>query len=196
MDVEKNIRAFLAIEPSAGVLAAIARLQEKLKREISGSASWTRPQGNHLTLKFFGYIDQTDVENICAAVKRQTATMPPLLLSAEKMGVFPDLRRPRVLWVGTSGDIEKLAMLQRKLDEEFAAIGFPAENRPFRAHLTLGRIKDARFTAGVGEALKKHADFSAGEFCAEELILFQSKLSPKGATYTKLATFPLGGTGR
>ena len=192
MDAEKNIRAFLAIEPSAEVLAAVGRLQEKLKREISGSISWTRPQGNHLTLKFFGNVDLTDVDNISAAVKRQAATMPPLQLSIEKMGVFPDLRRPRVLWVGTRGDVEKLAVLQKRLEAEFATIGFPAENRPFRAHLTLGRIKDARSAAGVGEALKKHADFNAGEFQAAELILFQSQLSPKGATYTKLATFALG----
>ena len=192
MDAEKNIRAFLAIEPSAEVLAAVGRLQEKLKREISGSISWTRPQGNHLTLKFFGNIDLTDVENISAAVKRQAATMPPLQLSIEKMGVFPDLRRPRVLWVGTRGDVEKLIALQKRLEEEFAVIGFPAENRPFRAHLTLGRIKDARSAAGVAEALKKYADFSAGEFQAAELILFQSVLSPQGATYTRLATFQLG----
>ena len=194
MDAEKNIRAFLAIEPSAEILAAVGRLQEKLKREISGKISWTRPQGNHLTLKFFGNIDLTDVKNISAAVKRQAATMPPLQLSIEKMGVFPDLRRPRVLWVGTRGDVEKLTVLQKKLEEEFAVIGFPAENRPFRAHLTLGRIKDARSAAGVGEALKKHTDFSAGEFQAAELILFQSKLSPQGATYTKLATWSLRGT--
>ncbi|MEQ8153169.1 MAG: RNA 2',3'-cyclic phosphodiesterase [Smithellaceae bacterium] len=192
MDAEKNIRAFLAIEPSAEVLAAVSRLQEKLKREISGSVSWARPQGNHLTLKFFGSIDLTDVENISAAVKRQAATMPPLHLSIEKIGVFPDLRRPRVLWVGARGDVEKLITLQKRLEDEFAAIGFPAESRPFRAHLTLGRIKDARSAAGVGEALKKHADFSAGEFQVAELILFQSQLSPQGATYTKLATFPLG----
>ena len=192
MDAEKNIRAFLAIEPSAGILAAVGRLQEKLKREISGSVSWARPQGNHLTLKFFGSIDLTDVENISAAVKRQAVTMPPLHLSIEKIGVFPDLRRPRVLWVGARGDVEKLITLQKRLEDEFAAIGFPAENRPFRAHLTLGRIKDARSSSGVGEALKKHADFSAGEFQAAELILFQSRLSPQGATYNKLATFPLG----
>ncbi|MEN6488188.1 MAG: 2'-5' RNA ligase family protein [Smithella sp.] len=68
MDAEKNIRAFLAIEPSAEVLAAVGRLQERLKREISGSVSWTRPQGNHLTLKFFGNSDLTDVEIISAAV--------------------------------------------------------------------------------------------------------------------------------
>jgi len=189
---EKNIRAFLAVESSAEILAAVERFQEKLKREISGSVSWTRPQSNHLTLKFFGNIDLTDVGNISVATEKHTAATSPLLLKIEKMGVFPDLRRPRVLWVGTAGDVEKLTALQKKLDAEFALIGFPAEERPFRAHLTLARIKDARTTAGIEEAMKKHADFAAGEFEAAELILFQSRLTPQGAIYTKLKTFPLG----
>lgn len=193
MDAEKNIRAFLAIEPAAEILAAVARLQEKLKREISGKISWPRPQGNHLTLKFFGNIDLTDVENISAAVKRQAATVPPLMLKVEKMGVFPGLRKPRVLWLGTSGDIERLMLLQNKMEEDFELLGFPRENRPFRAHLTLGRIKDARATAGIDAAMKKHGEFAAGEFRVHELILFRSKLTPQGAIYTKLATFPLGG---
>ena len=193
MDEEKNIRAFLAIEPADEVLAAIARLQEKLRKEISGKISWTRPQGNHLTLKFFGSIDLADVENISAAVKKQAAAAAPLVLKVEKMGVSPDLRKPRVLWVGIAGDSEKLILLQNKLEADFEVLGFPRENRPFRAHLTLGRIKDARTAAGIEAAIKKHGNFTAGEFPVNELILFQSKLTPQGAIYTKLETFPLGG---
>jgi RNA 2',3'-cyclic 3'-phosphodiesterase len=193
MDAEKNIRAFLAIEPSAEVLSAIARLQEKLKKEISGAISWTRPQGNHLTLKFFGNIDRNTVENICAAVKKQTAATQPLLLKVEKIGVFPDIRKPRVLWVGTSGDSGRLTLLQNKLEADFEVLGFPRENRPFRAHLTLGRIKDSRAAAGIEAAMKKHSAFAAGEFRVAELILFQSNLTPQGAIYTKLQTFQLGG---
>ena len=193
MDAERNIRAFLAIEPPEEVLAAVARLQEKLKREISGAISWTRPQSNHLTLKFFGNIDRSAAENICAAVKKQAAATPSLLLKVERMGVFPDLRKPRVLWVGTAGDSGKLTLLQNNLEADFEKLGFPRENRPFRAHLTLGRIKDSRAAASIGEALKKHSEFRAGEFRATELILFQSNLTPQGAIYTKLAAMPLTG---
>ncbi len=192
MDAGKNIRAFLAIEPSAEILAAIARLQEKLKKEISGAISWTRPQGNHLTLKFFGNIDSNAVEKICTAVKKQAATIPPLLLKIEKMGVFPDLRKPRVLWVGTTENSGKLALLQNKLEADFETLGFPRENRPFRPHLTLARIKDSRATAGIDAAIKKHSGFAAGEFHAHELILFQSNLTSQGAIYTRLETIPLG----
>jgi 2'-5' RNA ligase len=91
-----------------------------------------------------------------------------------------------------TGDVEKLSVLQKQLDSDFAAISFPMEDRPFRAHLTLGRIKDSHGLTGISEALTKNSAFAAGEFNCTELILFQSKLSPKGAVYTKLAEFVLG----
>jgi len=192
-DSEKNIRAFLAIEPPEDILQKISGLQEKLKREIRGKISWAKPPGQHLTLKFFGDISQDDVNNICAAVQKQTVSEPPLNLKIEKLGVFPDDRRPRVLWCGVTGDAEKLITLQKKLDGDFAAIGFPAEERPFRPHLTLARIKDWRDLMGMNEALVKYGTFTAGEFVCKELILFQSKLSAQGAVYTKLAEFALSG---
>ena len=191
-DSEKNIRAFLAIDPPEDILQAMSRLQEKLKREIGGRISWTKPQGQHLTLKFFGDISTEDVKNICSAVQNRVASGQSLNLKIEKLGVFPDARRPRVIWCGVYGDAEKLSILQKQLDSDFAGIGFPMEDRPFRAHLTLGRIKDSHGLTGISEALTKNSAFAAGEFNCTELILFQSKLSPQGATYTKLAEFALG----
>lgn len=190
-DSEKNIRAFLAIEPPENVLQEISHLQEKLKREISGRLSWTKPQGQHLTLKFFGDISKEDINNIYSAVQKRVVAEAKLNLKIEKLGVFPDARRPRVLWCAVAGDVERLINLQKKLDGDFAAIGFPAEERSFKAHLTLARIKDPRDITGMSEALKKHDSFIAGEFIADKLFLFQSNLSPQGAVYTKLAEFAL-----
>jgi 2'-5' RNA ligase len=192
-DSEKNIRAFLAIELPEDILQAMSRLQEKLKREINGRISWTRPQGQHLTIKFFGDISVEDVKNICAAAQNRIVSGQSLNLKIEKLGVFPDTRKPRVLWCGVSGDTEKLSVLQKQLESDFAGIGFPMEDRPFRPHLTLGRIKDSRDISGISEVLTKYSAFAAGEFTCKELILFQSKLSPQGATYTKLAEFALSG---
>ncbi len=193
MPAEKNIRAFLAIEPPEEILQTVLRLQEKLKNEVSGRISWTRSGGQHLTLKFYGDISAEDVDSISQAVQNRLQSGWTLNLKVEKLGVFPDARKPRVLWCGTTGDVEKLAALQKQLDADFALIGFPKEDRPFRAHLTLARIKDPRDVSGVGNALTKHAMFSAGEFSVRELILFQSKLTPQGAIYTRLAAFPLAG---
>jgi len=191
-DSEKNIRAFLAIDPPENILQAMSRLQEKLKREISGRISWTKPQGQHLTLNFFGDISTEDVKNICSAVQNRIVSESKLNLKIENLGVFPDARRPRVIWCGVYSDAEKLSVLQKQLDSDFAGIGFPGEDRPFQAHLTLGRIKDSRGLTGINEALTKYSAFAAGEFNCTELILFQSKLSPQRAIYTKLAEFVLG----
>ena len=193
MNAEKNIRAFLAIEPPEDILQAMSRLQEKLKREVSGRISWTRPEGWHLTLKFFGDVSMEDVEKISSAVQNRVASGLSLNLKLEKLGVFPDARRPRVLWCGTAGDVSQLSVLQKQLDTDFDALGFPNEDRPFRAHVTLARMKDPRGVTGLGEALAKHGAFAAGEFICRELILFQSQLTPRGAIYTRLAVFPLNG---
>lgn len=192
IDSEKNIRAFIAIEPPENILQEISRLQDKLKREISGRLSWTRPQGQHLTLKFFGDISSEDIHKISAAVQRRVVAEQKLNLKIEKLGVFPDARRPRVLWCGITGDAERLINLQKKLDDDFAALGFPAEDRSFKAHLTLARIKDPRDVTGMSEVLTKYDSFKAGEFVADKLFLFQSNLTPQGAVYTKLADFALG----
>ena len=192
-DSEKNIRAFLAIDPPEDILQAMSRLQEKLKREIGGRISWTKPPGQHLTLKFFGDISAEDVNNICSAVQKRIVSESKQNLKVEKLGIFPDARRPRVLSCGVTGDTERLCTLQKKLDGDFAAIGFPVEERPFRAHLTLARIKDSRGITGISEALTKYGTFTAGEFNCTELILFQSRLTPQGAIYTKLAEFTLSG---
>jgi 2'-5' RNA ligase len=192
-DSEKNIRAFLAIELPEDILQAMSRLQEKLKREINGRISWTRPQGQHLTLKFFGDISKEDVNNICSAVQNRIVSEQSLNLKIEKLGVFPDTRKPRVIWCGITDDEERLLVFQKKLDSDFANIGFPSEERPFRAHLTLARIKDSRDLTGMSEVLKKYGAFVAGEFNCKELILFQSNLSPQGAVYTKLAEFAFCG---
>ena len=98
MNAEKNIRAFLAIEPPEDILQAMSRLQEKLKREVSGKISWTRPEGRHLTLKFFGDVSMEYVDKISAAVQNRVASGLSLNLKVEKPGVFPDARK-RVRWM-------------------------------------------------------------------------------------------------
>lgn len=193
MPDEKNIRAFLALEIPKDVLDTVSRLQEKLKRDVSGRISWTQPQGQHLTLKFFGNVCEEDVQRIGSAIEGRAQIHRPLGLSIREPGVFPNPQRPRVLWLGVAGEIEKLCALQKQLDDDFANLDFPAEERPFRAHLTLARIKDPRDVSGVEKVLAKYRAFTAGEFSGNELVLLQSKLSPRGAVYTKLAVFPLAG---
>lgn len=192
MSSVENIRAFLAIEPPDNVLRTVCRLQEKLQTEIGGRVSWTKPSGQHLTLKFFGDISVEDVDQISHAVQNRVSPGWSLRLQIAKLGVFTDIRKPRVLWCGIEGDVAGLAALHKQLDNDFKGIGFPPEDRPFRAHLTLARIKDSHSLTRLDEALKKHAAFCAGDFTVRELVLFQSKLTPHGAVYTRLTEFPQG----
>jgi 2'-5' RNA ligase len=192
MATEDTFRTFLAIDPPEAVRREIGRIQEQLKRTIQGMIRWVRPGGIHLTLKFFGDITGVDITRISDAVKPEAAMAAPLELQVKTIGAFPDLNRPRVIWLGMAGDVDRLLALQNALDRRFVALGFPKEDRPFRAHLTLGRIKTPKGLSGLAQAVEQGAATEAGSFQAAGLILFKSDLKPAGAVYTKLAEFPFG----
>jgi len=186
----ESIRAFLAIEPPETVRQAMATLQSRLKYSLSGAISWVRPEGIHLTLKFFGTIAQMDIPRISAAVGPVAARFAPLKLEVRRLGLFPDSRRPRVLWLGLEGDLSALKALQEAVDRELARTGFRREERPFRAHLTLARIKSTRGLSGLDRILNKGETYEAGRFQASGLTLFRSQLTPQGAIYSELGAYP------
>jgi 2'-5' RNA ligase len=144
MSERKDIRAFLAIEPPITIREEMGRIQNRLKKAVQGMIRWTGPTAVHLTLKFFGDICGGDVDSISAIVRNELAGLPPLQLAIKSLEVFPDPRRPLVIWLGARGDTERLVMLQRKLKRGFGGLGFPEETRPFRAHWTLASIKSPK----------------------------------------------------
>ena len=186
----EKLRAFIAISLPEPVLQGIVTAQETLKR--SGlKIRWVRKEGIHLTLKFLGDIDRDSVEKISEAMERATGSFSPFTLWADGIGVFPNLRRPRVAWVGLSGDIEILRALQRDLESQLSGLGFPKEKRPFKGHLTLGRVKGRLDGIKLQEALEDLGDFRTESFTAQSLVLFQSELRPDGAVYSRVAEAPL-----
>ena len=189
-----TIRAFLAMDPPPEVLRRIADIQEVLKKTLRGSISWVRPEGIHLTLKFFGDMAADNLPPISEVVSRQAAGMRPLHLNIKGLGVFPGIRRPRILWLGVGPEVARLIALQRVLDQGFETCGIKKEERPFRAHLTLARIKSPQGLSGLDKVLEEKEAESAGSFEAKSLILFKSDLTPKGAIYTVLADFPFQGS--
>jgi 2'-5' RNA ligase len=165
--------------------------QEALKR--SGiKIRWVRKEGIHLTLKFLGDIDRRDVEKIHGAMRQAALAFPPLVLRGDGLGVFPDFKRARVVWVGVAGDIKALRTLQGALEDALYALGFPKERRSFKGHLTLGRIRGRLDGSKLGRALQGLGDFRTEDFTAQSLVLFQSDLRPEGAVYTKLVEAKLG----
>ncbi len=193
MEDEKKIRSFLALDPPEDVLREVGAVQGRLRKLIEGEIRWVRPEGIHLTLKFFGDVSGGDVANIAAVVEKAAAGERPFSLAIGGAGVFPDPHRPRVLWLGMNGDVERLLAFQKGLEQTLHGIGIPREERPFRPHLTLGRIKTSRGLIGLAGALEKGEEYTAGRFVASGLSLIQSELTPKGAVYTKLKWFPFMG---
>jgi 2'-5' RNA ligase len=184
--MSEKVRAFIAISLPESVLQAMVNAQEDLKR--SGlKIRWVRKEGIHLTVKFLGDIDRRDVDRIHGAMQQATQAFSPLVLRGEGVGVFPDLKRARVVWVGVSGDIKDLRDLQGELEDKLNGLGFPREKRSFKGHLTLGRIKGRLDGAKLGEALRALGDFQTEPFAVQSLVLFQSDLRPDGAVYTRLA---------
>ena len=185
------IRTFIAIDIPESVLQAIAKVQDKLRRTGLG-IRWVRPEGIHLTLKFLGDIEKGDVEKIHEAMKKAVQIASPCTVRGEGLGVFPNFKRPRVLWVGLSGELEMLVALQRALDVQLKDLGFPREKRPFKGHLTLGRVKGRLDGNQLQRTLQRFEDFKTEGFTAEAVTFFQSDLRPTGAVYTKLAEVELG----
>ena len=193
MSEEKSIRSFLAVDPPREIIDAIGMIQDRLRKNIQGDIRWVRPQGIHLTLKFFGAISESDVANISLVAENTTSNISPFTLGIKRVGAFPDVKRPRVLWLGMDGDVDTLIRLQKEMDAELQKYGFEKEDRTFRPHLTLARIKDPRGLIGLAKIMEKRENYEAGSFSAAGLNLFKSDLTPKGAVYTKLAYFPFGG---
>lgn len=189
----ETIRAFLALDPPPEILRTIADIQSALRKNIRGSVSWVRPEGMHLTLKFFGDIATDDITAVSEIVAGHAAGVRTFHLEAKGLGVFPGLRRPRVLWFGIGGEVERLIAMQKAIDQGLEACGFPREERPFRAHLTLARIKSLRGLEGLDSVIAGKGSESAGKFMATGLTLFKSELTPKGAIYTTLGHFPFQG---
>ena len=187
----EKIRAFIAISLPASVLQAMGQAQDKL-RSLGQGIRWVRQEGIHLTLKFLGDVDTDRVENIHMAMERASQGTSPFVLTGEGIGVFPDLRRPRVIWIGLSGDLQVLFALQAHLESQLKGLGFPKEKRPFKGHLTLGRVKGRVGTTELGKALEGLGSFQTDAFTVQSLALFQSTLRPQGAIYTKLADVSLG----
>lgn len=183
--MSNTIRTFIAIELPEKIIYTISKVQEEIK-SYGLKIRWVRPENIHLTLKFLGDIKTADTEKVARAVSESATGYPALSLAVKGIGVFPGIKKPRVLWLGISKQLDLLTALQKTLDEKLEAMGFPKEKRPFRGHLTLGRIKSVIDPKTLHDVLKEFIQFESEPFFADRIILYKSDLKPNGAVYTKL----------
>jgi len=147
-----------------------------------------------LTLKFLGETDDGLVPDLKAGLEEVAREYAPFSLAIEGAGAFPNLKRPRVFWVGVAGDTDVIAALAKDIDSVCAGLGFPREKRAYSPHLTVARVKDNKnlteITKLIGEL--EEDGFSAAPFEASSFSLIKSTLTPRGAVYEDIARFGLG----
>ena len=185
-----SLRAFFAIELPAEARARAAEAIERLQAATPSKARWVAPESLHLTLKFLGEIREDDVPRLVARAQAKLAPEEPFEVSLAGLGAFPNAREASVLWLGVAQGAGVLAKLARKLDAAARTLGGPRERRPFAAHLTLGRLREA-----ARVELERVRAPESVSWTASKVILYESRLSPGGARYVPLAHLPLGAGG-
>ena len=185
-----KIRAFIAIEIPTEIQNKIGELQNSLKG-IGGRISWTKPGNIHLTLKFLGDTDEKIIDEIATELQQAVQKIEGFNISVQGTGVFPNFKRPRVVWVAAKSDGDQLEKLAAQIEDCMKNFGYEKENRRFSAHLTLGRVKDTKGIEPIMEKLRSYEEFVAGNFSVKEFYLIKSELHPAGSIYTPLKKIDL-----
>jgi RNA 2',3'-cyclic 3'-phosphodiesterase len=188
------MRLFVAVELSEAVRQEAARVTGELADAFGPDArravAWVAPDKMHLTLRFIGEADPATGKELVRRVAVPFAT-PAFRLAVGGVGAFPRQGPPRVIWLGIPEGAEALARIHDEIEARLDGLGIEREDRPFRAHLTLGRVK-AMLRPAARQALASIRAADVGTCDVHEVTLFESLLSPRGATYTALARGPLG----
>jgi RNA 2',3'-cyclic 3'-phosphodiesterase len=197
MSESEQLRLFIAIAIPEEVQAKVAAAQAELRRVLPERvARWTRREQFHLTLRFLGDVAASRVEALSDALRAACQGFPALRLRAQRVGFFPDLRFPRVAWIGVTDQENQLPRLQAAVDA--ATKDFTAEKpgERFTGHVTLARIKGIRRpeAEALAQAAAGMTERLFGQWTAHKIELMRSELSPKGARHTCLAATRLDGT--
>ena len=184
------IRTFVAIQPSVEALGSIAVVQEEL-RGAGADVRWVKPEAMHLTLQFLGDVRESEMAGIERTLSSSFAEHEPFDVECRGLGVFPNQRKPRILWVGLVGD--DLELLAERTEIALAPLGFPPADREFRPHLTLGRLRSMQGFDAIAAALRTSSERSFGTIRIDRAFLYRSDLRPTGSVYTALATFAFAG---
>lgn len=184
------LRLFIALPLPAEVETALGRILDDL-RPRSHDVKWVPSKNIHLTVKFLGDTEASLVDKIKAAIYQVAAICQPIEGVIDRIGGFPNLKRPRVIWVGESEPSEQAARIAGQLDLRLRKLGFEPESRPFNGHLTLGRVRQGRRIDDLAKQLEGYA-FSPIPVRLDRLVLFKSILGPGGATYERLHEAALG----
>ena len=190
--IEKLLRTFLAVP----VTEEVRSKKNMLYSTLEGSPAkinWVKNTHLHLTLKFLGYTPELSNSEVIDHIETTTRDVKPFNLIIEETGCFPIPERPRVLWMGVTGDLKPLLNLVSRIERSLDGLGFPKERQDYSAHITLARVKyPQKCTPDVGLFLK--SSYDPIDFTVDRVQFLSSELLPSGTIYTLLGSYPLGET--
>jgi 2'-5' RNA ligase len=192
------IRSFIAIELSAEIQAELQRVAKTLQERAGAiPVRWVPVKNIHLTLVFLGDVVTSNLDTLKDALRSQVIGQRAFEITVARLGAFPSLRKPRVVWIGVDAPPE-LHSLQHRIAQSTERLGYPAEDRPYSPHLTLGRVgktASAEQVRRLGEILEAIKVESLGSMPVSSVNLYSSDLQPGGAVYTRLLSVTLKADG-
>lgn len=198
-----SIRAFIAVEIPGDIQLKLERLSTKLQGLIDLRViRWTPAHNIHITLKFLGDVPTPDVDKITRLLRDEASRQTPFTASIGGLGVFPSIKKPRVIWTGIEAPPDLLD-LQNRIEKGTGRLGYPTEERPFTPHLTLGRMAQNTSLDEIRQVgIRLSAELSTpyppplGTVAVDHMTLFRSDLRPGGAVYTSIAFIPFTSSSR
>ena len=189
--MDKTVRCFLAIDLNEDVYQALEDLSQKL-RSPRIDVRWVRTKNIHLTLRFFGEISSQEITSASQAIEKAVETVSPFEIKIQGLGAFPSLRSPRIVWAGIDAS-HQLIDLEQRISSELKQKEWPPPDKPFKPHLTLGRVKSSRNKQDFVHLVIKHGQASIGRLDVDHVSLIRRDLRPSGAVYTPINRFSFKG---
>lgn len=193
--MDRNIiRTFVAIDLDTKLKNELGQLIKYLEPYTLESVKWVSYEGMHITLKFLGNTKKEMIKDIIEVMRDVCQDRFRFRLKLSSFGFFPNVSKPRVLWVGIGGDVTNLMDLQHDLEVRLNNLGFDAEKRDFSPHITLGRVRDGHKINGLAlkSKIEEYMTWQFQEFAVDSVNLVMSTLLPAGAVYTNLGSIKLG----
>ncbi len=186
----ETIRTFIALELEPSLQQALGHIQETLKK-TGADVKWVRPTDIHLTLKFLGDTPSHQLDSIAQTIRSITEQSSSYPLELTKIGAFPTIEHPRVVWIGVEEGKEETKKIAHSLEEKLQGIGFKKEDRGFEPHVTIGRVRSGLNRMALFKALKEFQIEAAMNQKANRITLFKSTLTSQGPIYETLGRFDL-----
>ncbi|MBI5119165.1 RNA 2',3'-cyclic phosphodiesterase [Candidatus Poribacteria bacterium] len=185
-----TIRTFVAVTMAGSLHKTLGEVIDKFSSS-KASVKWVEPHNAHLTLKFLGNVEEARLAEVFAACEKAAKGFKPIDLEVRAVGCFPSMKRPRVVWLGIEKGAEAIRQLQQKVESELERIGFPREDKDFKAHLTIGRVKGQQGVQRLCGLLEEERNVFIGSMRAEKLSVMKSQPLSTGPVYTEMKAIPL-----